>query len=308
MKKIVFLLLFNFLLSMGYSQSNIRLNNYWENTYYINPASIYSEYQFVASVAGRKQWIGFPGAPETEFITFAAKLFTNKTQDTQIGQMGLKIYRDKIGFTNLVNISPSYSYSLRMHDDKRMNLGFSYKIQSISYDISKSNQETIGDPAIYANETKWGGHNLDIGVEFISNSMIVGASSQNFISLFTKEDYLQTNTNFLYGMYRTEMDNIFNLLLGVAAIKNKNMYQAEFNVSVTAHSRSNPDFQLGFFYRTKKEFGVLYGIDISSAIRLACSYNYHVGGISHSSYGTPELLLIWKFGKISNCDCLKLYK
>jgi type IX secretion system PorP/SprF family membrane protein len=307
MKKILFILLFIFLGLTSFAQSNIRLKNYWENTYYINPASIYSEFQYVASVAGRKQWIGFTGAPSTEYVTFVARMFTDKTQLTQIGQIGLKVFHDNIGFTKIVNISPSYSYSLRMHKNRRMNLGFAYKLQSVSYDMSKSNLDIIGDPAIYATETKWSNHNVDLGVEYIGKSFIAGASSQNLISLFTGENNLQTNTNFLYGIYQTDLDKSFNLLFGICGINNVNIYQAEMNLSLLSSTR-NHDFRLGLSFSTRQEFGVLFGIDLSNTVRLAFSYDYHTGGISHSSFGSPEVLLVWKINKLRNCQCKEIYK
>ena len=308
MKHFVSLLLFNLLCLVGFSQSNIRLNNYWENTYYINPASINSEYQFMASGAARKQWIGFPGAPATEFITFTSRFYTNKTQETQVGQIGLKVFHDKIGYSTQINISPSFSYSLRMFNDWRVNLGVAYKIQSMTYDLSMSIPEIKPDPALGTIETKWGGHNADLGAELVGNRFLAGLASQNLMSLFSNDNSFQTNSTYLYGMYRNDVDNFFNLLLGACAIKNENIYQGEFNISGILTSKNLPVFQLGVFYRTTREIGFLFGVDFSSSVRLACSYDYHIGDISHSSFGTPEILLIWKFGKLENCDCKGIFR
>ena len=308
MKKFISIILFAFWCLLGFSQSNIRINNYWENTYYINPASMYSDYQFVASGAARKQWMGFPGAPETQYLTFAARIFTNKTQSNPMGQLGVKIYHDIIGYTEFINISPSYSYSARLNTKSLLNMGVSYKIQSVTYDIAKATLQSDGDPIMGGVETKWSDHNADVGVEFVGNALLVGASVQNLMSLFIKDKYLQTNSNFLYGMYRADIDDYFNLLLGVCAINNKNIYQGEFNVSGILKAKKLPVMQLGVLYRTKKETGVLFGVDLSENVRLACSYDYHFGDISHGSYGTPEVLLIWKFNKLKDCDCEELFK
>jgi len=308
MKNNVSLILFNLLCLIGFSQSNIRLNNYWDNTYYINPASIYSEYQFVASGAARKQWIGFPGAPETEYLTFAARIYTNTAQSNQIGQIGLKVYHDKIGYTEFLNISPSYSFSFRLNTNWLMNLGAAYKIQSTTYDLTKATIESGGDPVITGIETKWSDHNADLGVEFVGNSLLFGAAIQNLMSLFINENSLQTNSNLLYGMYRREIDKSFNLLLGICAIQNENLLQGEFNVSGILKAKKLPVIQLGVLYRTKKEIGALLGVDLNKSVRLAISYDYHIGDISNGSFGTPEILLVWKFGKINDCECEDLFK
>ncbi len=300
---------------VGFSQSNIRLNNYWENTYYINPASIYSEYQFVASAAARKQWIGFPGAPETEYLTFAARVFTNKTQSNQVGQFGLKAFHDIIGYTDFINVSPSFSFSVRLNQKWLLNLGAAYKIQSVYYDRTKITLQSDdypspeSDPVVEALTDRLIEHNTDIGIEFVGNSRLVGVSVQNLMSIFYKDTtHLQTNCNFIYGMYNIEIDDYFNVMLGACAINNKNLFQGEFTVSGILKARKQPVMQLGVFYRTKKETGVLFGVDLPGTVRLAFSYDYHIGDISHGSFGTPEILLIWKFGRLQDCECEELFK
>jgi type IX secretion system PorP/SprF family membrane protein len=307
MKKTYFLILFNIFSLTGLSQSNIRLNNYWENTYYINPASVYNEYRVVASVAGRKQWISFPGAPDSEFITFAAHIKTHVNKS--VSQLGLKAFHDKIGYTDLINISPSYSFLVRLDKDRtRLSFGFAYKFQNITYDMAKATLATADDPAIYRTETRWSAHNADAGIELVTNSLIIGAACQNIMSIFENNEHLQTNSNFLYIMNRYEIDDNFHLLSGICAINNESLYQLEFKTSVLLHSGNNPGFQIGILYRTIKELGVLFGMDLNSSIRLAFSYDYNIGGIRHSSFGSPELMLIWKFGKVRNCDCSELLK
>lgn len=296
-----------FLCLTGFSQSNIRLDNYWENTYYINPASIYSEYKFMAGVAGRKQWIGFPGAPSTEYFIFTGKI--NTKENIQVGQLGLKIYNDVVGFTRLINVSTSYSYSVRLNKRLLMNLGVAYKIQNYSYDLTKSHRVISDDPLISLLENNQNTYNSDIGVEFVSNSFLFGAALQNLMSLFSEENPLQSNSNLLYVMHRTNKDYSFYLQSGICAIQNENLYQMEFTLTGFVNPKKHPDlFQLGFFYRTGKEFGVLFGADLGNSLRLACSYDYNISGISHKSFGTPEILLTWKFGKLRDCECRELYK
>jgi type IX secretion system PorP/SprF family membrane protein len=313
MKNFTLLILLNLLCLAVFSQSNIRLNNYWENTYYINPASIYSEYQFVASSAFRRQWIGFPGsqnfpgAPKTEYLTFAARLYTNATQNDQIGQIGVKVYHDIIGYTEFISISPSASRSFRLNTKWLMNLGFAYKIQYISFDFTKATFESEKED-LSTIESKRRGHNWDVGVEFVNNSFLLGAAIQNLWA-FRKDNLLQTNCNFVYGMYRREYGNNLDLLVGACFIKNENVYQGEFTASGIIKTQKLPVFQLGLFYRTQKEVGALFGLNLSNTCRVAFSYDYHLDDdIPRRVAGSPEVLLICKFGKIRDCECEKLFK
>lgn len=304
MKNFVFLLILNLLCLAGFSQSNIRVNNYWENTYYINPASIYSEYNFVITGAGRKQWINFPGAPETLFATFTA--FSDKLNT----QLGLKIFSDKIGYTSLKNISLSYSYSVTLNKTHRLNFGVSGNVQDVLYDITEANTETIGDPTLYASLNKMTNFNSDLGLELVGKLFLLGASSQNLFSLFTKENMLQTNANFFYASYNMLSKHPVRLRYGIAFIKNETLSQFEFNLSSYFSFNKRPDlFQLGLLYRTKNEVAALFSIDLGRSIRFAYSYDFFLGDISRSSFGSQEVMLIWKFSEIPGCPtCDKLFK
>jgi type IX secretion system PorP/SprF family membrane protein len=224
--------------------------------------------------------------------------------------LGIKAFHDLIGYTELLNLAPSFAHLFRLNGDRmRVSMGLAYKVQRISFDFSSATTGLPDDPALYRNETRWNVHNADIGIELVNRSFIIGASGQNIVSLFTGEkDELQTNTNFLYVMNRIPFDNSFHLLSGITAIKNDQLFQMEFMTSVLLRTRNTPDFQIGAFYRTIREFGVLFGMDISDSMKLAFSYDYNISGISHNSYGSPEIMLLWKFGKIGNCGCSELFK
>lgn len=314
MKNTVSLILFSCLFLSGFAQSNIRINNYWENTFYINPASVSSRYQFMASGAARKQWIGFPGAPNTEYISFAGQTYTRK--NAQIVQLGIQVYHDNIGYTNLIDIAPSASKTARISNSVLFNFGMRFNIQHFSYDMSRARFEIFDDdPLKNKFESKWMDLNADVGIEFVGTNWLIGAVGQNLVTLFSKDEYMQSNANFIYLMVKTENDGSFNWLFGACAINNENLYQGEFKVSGIYSLNRDTNIELGGFFRTKKEFGVLFGIDLTEELRLACSYDYNVGDVSYSSFGTPEIMLVWNFKEIPahrriiKCnDCSELFK
>ncbi|HET6559546.1 MAG TPA: PorP/SprF family type IX secretion system membrane protein [Prolixibacteraceae bacterium] len=314
MKKAVLILLVSLLGMSGYSQSSIRLNDYWENTYYINPSSYYSLYQYTASISSRMQWMGFPGAPGTGFFT--ATVRPNPRGRIQIGQFGLKVFYDEIGYTQLKNISVSYGYSVRLKKDLLLNMGMAGNFQSLDYDMTKSNLETIGDPAIYNTRNNEWDFNPDVGMELIGRSFLIGASSQNIFSLLIEENKAQTNTNFLYVMFRSTSGKNVNFQYGIAGILNVDLSQLELKVSTILNRNNRPDlFKLGVAYRTKKEMAFSLGMDLSqlsdglgNALWLSCRYDYNFSNIRRSSFGTPEVTLVWKYGVLLDCKCQELFK
>ena len=294
MKKICILFFINLLSLLVVAQSDIRLNNYWVNPQYINPATIYDKYQAVFSMAARNQWFGFPGSPTTYFASGSTYLENYHTQ------LGLIVVQDQIGYTSSTNIGMTYGYAIALQRNWQLHLGVGLNYLNLNYDQSKVDLLDEYDHEVYDNLRVESNFNADIGVEVTNKMIKIGASSQNIFSLFSKLNNLQPNTNFLYGRYREMSNDIINMGYGICGIQYSNMYQAEFNVTsyFKMPNRSglneNPDkFDIGMFYRTGREAGFIFGFDISEAIHASYSYDYHFGGISRSSYGTNELMLTY---------------
>jgi type IX secretion system PorP/SprF family membrane protein len=304
MNRLFFLILFTFFYLTAFGQSNIRLNNYWENTYYINPASIYSDFNFMLSAAARKQWINFPGAPSTGYFT--GTMYSPRWNT----QIGIQAMHDKIGYTTMNNIALSYTYSVEIAKNHTLNLGLSGKVHDYFYDMNEANTETIGDPAILNSLSKRSYFNSDIGAEYVAKDFMIGGSVQNFASLFNPDKSMLTNTTFLYALYGKRTKALIRMNYGVCFIQNENLSQVEFNISGYLNFNNRPDLmQLGMVYRTKKELAALFGANLNKNIRLAYSYDFFIGDISRSSLGSHELMLLWKFSRIPECTtCTRLYK
>ncbi len=274
------------------AQYYIRLNNYWDNPYFINPAAINDEYQAVFSVAARKQWIGFPGAPTTFFATGTTYLEKIQTQ------FGLKIYSDNVGYNTITNISLSYAYNLNLDRDWQLNLGLAASLQCLAFDQSQVNVMSNDDPALYENLLNGNNYNCDLGIQLIGKSWRLGAASQNLLSAFYKENSILSNANIVYAVYRKRTDETINLEYGVSAIQYGNILQMEFNLSsFFKFYNQNDMFKVGLFYRPQNEMGIILGYNLSESLNLSYSYDFNVSGISRGSVGSHELVLVYKLNK-----------
>ena len=302
MKKAIFVVMFNLMSLLVVGQSNIRLNNYWGNAHYINPASIYDKYQAVFSMAARKQWVGVTGAPMTFFASGSTYIENLNTQ------LGLIAIQDKIGYTSVTNLDLTYAYAIKLEHDWQFHFGMGLTYQSLSYDISKVDLSSGYDPQAYQNLLSEDNFNSDLGIEVSNPSFRIGLSSQNIFSVFSTDRKYQTNTNFLYTRFRQPVSNSFSLGFGVCGIQYSNMYQAEFNLTSyfkvaerTGLSETPDLFDVGLFYRTKSEIGLIFGFDLSEAIHLSYSYDYNVSGINRSSIGTNELMITYNLSRRPVC-------
>jgi len=296
MKKTVCFLILNVLILSMIAQSNIRLNNYWDKTYFVNPASINDLSLAEFNMAIRKQWVGFPGAPATLFATATTYIENLHTQ------FGLKVVQDKIGYTNTTAVDLTYAYSMLLQSDWQLHLGLAVSYQNLSYDMSSVIFPTADDPTVYDRLLNENNFNSNLGVELTNHLWKFGASSQNIFSLFSTINKQFPNTNFLYAMYRQNSHDYVNLGYGVSGIQYGNVYQMELNL--TSYFKITPQsdaFQVGLFYRTWNEMGALFGIDLTKAFHLSYSYDFNVGGISRSSVGTQEIILTYKLPKEWKC-------
>jgi len=292
MKRFMSIVLFSLATILLVAQSNIRLNNYWDNTYFVNPASINDEYQAQFSMVARKQWLGFPGSPSTFFAT--ATIYIPKIQT----QFGLKVFADKLGYNSVSNVNLSYSFNVNLDRNWQMTLGVAGSYQCLSYDKTQVSMMTSDDPALYENLLNQNNFNADLGVEFLDKSWRIGVSGQNMYSLLFKENKLQINTDYVYAMYRKKTQNPIDLQYGVCGIKYGDLYQMEFNITTFFKFDQESDvFQAGLFYRTKTEMGVILGFNFNENMHLSYSYDFNVSGISRSSIGTHELMLVYKLNK-----------
>lgn len=303
MKKLITIFIFSIFFFPAIAQSNIRLNNYWGNAHYINPASIYDKYLAEFSMAVRKQWVGFPGAPTTFFASGTTYMEDYHTQ------LGLKLTQDNIGYSSISNINLSYAYAIMFQRDWQLHLGLGANYQFLSYDMSKLNLSDYSDQTAYYKLLPRNQFNADLGFEVTNKSLRMGAASQNIFSIFSPTNYqLQTNTNILYARYREQTNQIVNLSIGACAFQYANIYQLELNL--TSYFKFNqfngltdkPDlFDFGVFYRTKSELGLIFGFNIGESMHLSYSYDFHLGSINRGSYGTNELIITYNLQRKPIC-------
>ena len=297
MRKATIISIFNLLTILMVAQSNVRLNNFWEKSYTVNPASVNDRYFAEFNMAARKQWVNFPGAPTTFFVSGTMFLDNLNTQ------FGLKAYQDKIGYTSTTSVNANYAYALILNRDWHLNMGLGLSFQSVGYDLSQVNSPTPGDPTVYSKLLNENNFNADLGIELQGKRWQFGAASQNLISLFQPINSQFSNTNYIYTKFRENSQNNINLGFGAIGIQYGRFYQMEFNM--TSYFKMSPEsnaFQLSVFYRTYSEIGFLLGVEIAHNLHVSYSYDYNVGAISSSSYGTHEIMLTYNIDRIFKCQ------
>jgi len=279
------------------SQSNIRMTNYWDNAYQVNPASVMRrKYLAEFSLAYRNQWVGVHGAPKTLLATAVTYV------DAINSQFGLKLIKDNIGYTSLTDVSLSYSYVLDL-DDWMLNFGLAGTVSNSTYDKSVIDLGSVADPIVNRIEDKTI-IDSDLGFEVSTENIRSGLVIQKMFNVFSASSSSlyssNENANFLYFLYRSNSDNIFNFGYGITGIQNVNIYQLEANVTAFFKYDYNSDpLQFGISARTGSQFGAFLGMYISDNLKVLYSYDINFSGIGYESKGVHELMIRYRINRNS---------
>lgn len=318
MKKLLSILLLSAVATCLVAQSNMQLNNFWENTYFINPASINEKYNTELALATRQLWAGNEGAASTAFGS--ASIYD---QDMR-SQFGLKVIGDHIGYTTRFDGALTYAYSLFLSKDVHLHMGLGLGYQFLTYDLSQVRTSDPLDLIPYRNLKERSNFNSDMGMELYTKNLRIGFSGQHLFSTFSLVDSLLGNSTFYaYVNYKEDLKKYMNMSYGVCLIDNhgrytdstglypRDVYQlhlttsAYFKVTPTA-----PVFNFGAYtrlpinYAGKRyipEIGGLFGIEIGDNTYLTYSVDFNMSNINRNSIGTHELMLTYKFNHRRKC-------
>ena len=288
LKKGILILLFFLSAYNSFAQMDIQLNSYSQHPYYITPAYINNDKYIVFTLAARKQWVNFNGAPTTIFGSVAYYMENIHTQ------VGLRAFSDKMGYTSVLDMSLIYAYNLSFNENWKTNLGLALSYQSLDYDLSKISFEGAEESIIYDKLKSQKGFNADVGVEIYNAEWRFGAASRNLVSLLKKENTIHLNTNYLYGIYKQNTLNPVDFGGSLFGIQYGNRIQAEVNAAAFFKYNEEERFHIGAFYRTPKQVGAFLGISLFPQLSLSYNYSYNFGFGTFRLGQTHEIMISYK--------------
>lgn len=292
MRRFLFILLL-FQTGFIFSQTNPQLINFWDNTYLINSASVTPKYKSEFMVSNRSQWVGVKGAPRT-------LMFTGSYCNSELtSQLGAKIVSDKIGYSDIMAVSLMYSYYIEF-EFSRLSFGLSGNYANFNFDLSKITSFEANDPYLnFAYEVK-NKINSDLGIEYTLESSKVGLSVVNMFDLFKVKNQYQfnQNVNYLYYVYRSQLDELFNFGCGFALINNSTNTQFEFNVnSYIRYDLDEMPVQIGFTMRTWNQYAFNAGLYLGENMKILYSYELNRSVFGRQTNGTHEIALRYRISR-----------
>ncbi|TVZ55678.1 type IX secretion system PorP/SprF family membrane protein [Lutibacter sp. Hel_I_33_5] len=270
------------------AQQDPQYTQYMYNTMSINPAYAGSQGYFTATALARTQWVGFPGAPETQTFSF------NKPLGYSGVGIGLNIINDKLGPSSEVYFDGNVSYTIRTSEEGNLAFGLRLGGRSLSLDWSKGRYQNE-DAIFNQNVNNRFLPSIGAGLYYHKTNWYVGLSIPNFIRTDHYDDFVESIAAerlhyFLIGGY------VFNLSDDIK-------FKPAFISKIVSGAPLSVDLSANFLFYEKFTLGIAYRWDdsISTLLRLKVNKNWHIGyayDLTTSNYrnynsGTHELMLIF---------------
>ena len=279
----------------GSAQQDPRYSMYMFNAMSFNPAYAGSLDEVAATVLYRKQWLSFPGAPQTGSFNIHAPI-----QKENMG-LGLSFLNDKAGIINQNYLNLAYSYHLKFKKS-RLSLGLQAVVQNFSAGLSKvqTNQQGYTDNAFNSGDVSVYGINFGTGAFYYSDKYFIGISAPHLLSSNMEKKLAgdpvaakQGTHAYLTGGYVFTLNPIIKLkptaLLKYAA---NSPMQVDVNAMVYFYDLIG----IGATYRTTDSFNAMTEIILPKGFRVAYAFDYTLSPLKNYQTGSHEIIMQYRFG------------
>ncbi len=291
MKKISLLLLMCVWLPVLKAQFDPQFSQYMYNESFINPAYAGSHEALSLTTLGRKQWMGFSGAPTN--VTFSGHV---PLAAEKIG-VGLNIMNESIGvmYRNLILVNAAYRLKL-----PKGKLCFGLQTGASAYTERLSQVTTIETndrQFLQSTPTLWG-LNAGGGLYYYTEKWYVGLSVPRMLLNTSVGNAVRTAfvgnslTYYLAGGYVFELNEDYklkpSLMLKAASAA---PLQPELNLQAILKDR----FWLGLGYRLNDALATMVGWQANPQFRVGYNYDLSLSKLSTYNTGSHELVLNYVF-------------
>lgn len=290
MKKplIILLLLITFSLNVR-SQQDPMYSMYMFNMMAINPAYAGTSDHLVATGLFRRQWVNFPGSPQT--ATFTAHF---PLKNEKLG-LGVSFVNDRLGDMNTNALMAAYSYHIRFRKS-RLSMGLQAGARNFSINLNELKLSPVYqyDDAFANNVNTWS-FNFGSGIFWYSDKFYLGfslphiqnniLSNQQLNTVYVAR--LRTHTT-LAGGY---VININPLLKLKPSFLIKNVGGAPLQVDLNANIYWLDILGFGFSYRSASAFVFLTEIQLNKNFKLGYAFDQMGNRMSGYTGGTHEIML-----------------
>jgi type IX secretion system PorP/SprF family membrane protein len=296
MKRIyLFLMLLTVIYLKGFSQQDPQYNMYLFNQLVINPAYTGTRDAMAIVASLRNQWVSFPGAPQTAYISLHAPI-----KKYRLGY-GIAAMNDRIGARTTSAAYGSISYILPITSKWKLSFGARAGAINYQFNLNKTEYKDGNDNSfILLNNYQKTVLDIDAGIYIYTRSFYIGWSVTHLNQARIIQDNWQLSGSMQSIMYTLSPHNFFtigksffindNFLINVNYMQQgvRKIYKGDLSLNTRIKNR----LWLGVFLRGGYGGGFLTQIIVTSQFKIG--YSYDRGGNTSKLLGpTHEIMIGW---------------
>lgn len=293
MKKLILILCLGLPLAMQ-AQQDPMYSMYMFNPLAINPAYAGSLDQMQATGLFRRQWVNFPGAPQTGTFTYHAPVASENMG------LGFSFINDRMGDMQTNGFMGVYAFHIKF-SKSRLGFGLQAGVRNFNLNLTeiKLSPDNQYDDAFANNLSLW---NVNFGTGFFwySDKWYMGFSIPHIQNNILSEQQLNT-------VYVARLRTHYNLTAGYVfklsptfklkpSFLVKNVAGAPVQVDLNANLYWLDVLGFGLSYRTGGAVVGMAEIQLNRNFKVGYAYDQTVNGLSGSVGGSHELMIRCDFG------------
>lgn len=291
MKRLYYLLSCLLVFAMGHAQFDPQFSQYMYNESFINPAYAGSHDALSITALGRKQWMGFSGAPTNVTLSGHTPIAQDK-----IG-IGVNIMNESIGVMYRSLILINGAYRLQAGKGKfcfGLQAGasaYTERLSQVSTIQSNDQQFSQSTPLLW-------GPNVGGGLYYYTKEWFVGVSAPRMLLNTSLGNSVRTQ--FLSGSisYYLTGGYVFNLHEDVK-LKPSVMLKAAQGSPIQPELNTQCIYKdmlwLGLAYRLNDAAVAMLGYQINPQFRIGYSFDYTLTKLSRYNSGSHEVVMNYIF-------------
>lgn len=272
-----------------HAQQEPQYTQYMYNTLTINPGYTGSPGVLQANLLHRSQWVGIPGAPQTQ----AFSIHTPWSELYEHIGIGLSVVNDRLGPSDEVYADGNFSYALKLGTESSLSFGLKAGVRVLNIDWSRGRYRQEGDPLLNTNINNRFNPTVGAGIYYYTTTWYAGVSVPNFIRNNYYNDIQESMMNDRLHYY-VIAGYVFNLTENVKfkpAVLAKIVNGAPITADVSANFLLQEVVTLGAAYRYNDAVSALAGIQVTQNIFAGYSYDYSVTDLNKYNHGSHEFML-----------------
>ncbi len=275
----------------GYGQQDPVYTQYLNNLLAIQPAYAGSSGFLNITGISRAQWIGFPGAPNTNTLTIQGPL-----KRYNVG-LGLSIINDKWGPVRQNGIYIDYAFHVQLTRDQYLSFGLKggFNLYQAWFTDLILNDPT--DP-VYAYDVNLKMlPNVGVGIMWHSDRFFLGVSSPKLLRNQIQSqanEYVFREVLHFYGMggYVFFLNDVFKLKPTILyRWAERTPSYIDFSGTLMIYDR----FWVGATYRMENSYALIFQFNVNNQLRFGYSYDLTTFNPTQVSSGTHEFMISYDF-------------